>query len=248
LSKSPKTKESETKSEHPPEAERRRGPRWVGEEWNTTVGRIQDAAIRLVSEEGLDRLSWRTLGALPELDVTGTAPLYYFKSKVGLLGAIAEQGFNEMAARLRVVRAAATPGADALIKLAVECVRFGIENPHLYHAMHAAQLWHAPATDAVTGRRNWTEAARRARDNVFGEFVTAVGDAQAAGALKPISRNIAARVLTAVIDGYLFQTLDENVGPARTLDEHLGYVAHLVQVTLDGLTPDRQSDLSIHDD
>jgi Tetracyclin repressor-like, C-terminal domain len=133
-----------------------------------------------------------------------------------------------------------------LVKLAVECVRFGLENPHLYRAMHAAQLWHAPTIAGSTGRRNWTQAARRARDNVFVEFVTAVGEAQAAGEIKSIAPNIAARVLTAVVDGYLFQTLDENAGPAKTPDEHLGCVAHLVEVTLEGLTPDRQSNLPLN--
>ena len=56
-----------------------------------------------MKEEGLDALNFRSLGARPELDITGTAPLYYFGSKVGLLGAVAEQGFGEVAARLRDV-------------------------------------------------------------------------------------------------------------------------------------------------
>src|SRR5262245_20108877 len=215
MSKPPKPKESETKGEDPPNAERRRGPRWGGEAWLTTVGRFQDAAVRLVREEGLDALSWRALGALPELDVTGTAPLYYFGSKVGLLGAIAEQGFDEVAARLRAVRTAATPGADALVRLAVECVRFGLENPHLYRAIHAAQRWDAPTIDGSTGRRNWTQAARRARDDVFVEFVTAVGDAQAAGEIKSIAPNIAARVLTAVVDGYLSRRSTRTSAPQK---------------------------------
>ena len=203
------------------------------------MGRIQDAAVRWVSEQGLDALNWRTLGALPELDVTGTAPLYYFGSKVGLLGAIAEKGFAELAARMRAVRTAVTPGSDALVKVAVAHARFGLEHPRLYRAMHAAQLWHAPTIDAGTGRRNWTQAARQARDQAFAEWITAVGEAQAAGAVKRMPPAIAARILTAIVDGYVFQTFEEHVTPTQPLEEHLDDVAHLVDVTLGGLAPSR---------
>jgi AcrR family transcriptional regulator len=201
-----------------------------------TVGRIQDAATAWVSSEGLDALSWRTLGALPELDLTGTAPLYYFGSKAGLLGAIAEKGFDEVGARLKAVRTAATPGTDALVKLAVAYARFGLENPRLYQAIHAAQLWHAPVAQAGTGKRNWAQLASHARDNAFAEFVTAVRDAQTAGAVKSMAPDIAAQALTAIVDGYLFQTLGENVDSTKTLDERLDYVTRLVNVTLGGLT------------
>ena len=66
-----------------------------------------------------------------------------------MLGAIAEQGFDEVATRLRAVRTAAPPGTDALMKLAVEYARFGLENPRLYHAIHASQLWHSPTIETL---------------------------------------------------------------------------------------------------
>jgi hypothetical protein len=88
---------------------RRRGPRFGLETWEATAGASQDAAVRLVKERGLEGLNWRSLGARPELDVTGTAPLYYFGSKVGLLGAVAEQGLNELMDRLRNVRTTTRP-------------------------------------------------------------------------------------------------------------------------------------------
>lgn len=46
---------------------------------------------------------------------------------------------------------------------------------------------------------------------------------------------MAAQVLTALVDGYLFQSLEENVDSTLTLDQRLAYVARLVTVTLNGL-------------
>jgi AcrR family transcriptional regulator len=188
-----------------------------------------------VREEGLEGLNWRALGARRELDITGTAPLYYFGSKIGLLGAVAEQGFEELSARLRSVRAAATPGTDALVSLSVAYARFGLENRRLYHAIHAAQLWHSAGAETGASKRDWIRAARDARDNAFAEFTKAVDEAHQAGALTSTPTDVAAQVLTALVDGYLFQSLEENVDAPQTLAERLAYVARLVTVTLTGL-------------
>jgi AcrR family transcriptional regulator len=218
-----------------PEPPRRRGPRFGTETWEATAGRIQDAAVQLVREEGLEGLNWRALGARPELDITGTAPLYYFGSKVGLLSAVAERGFEELTGRLRSVRAAATPGTDAIVSLSVAYARFGLENPHLYQAIHSAQLWHSTRADLGAAKRDWIQAARSARDRAFAEFSKLAQDAYGAGALANTPTDVAAQVLTALVDGYLFQALEENVDSTLTLDERLDYVALLVTMTLNGL-------------
>jgi AcrR family transcriptional regulator len=218
-----------------PAPPRRRGPRFGLETWEATAGRIQKAAVQLVKEEGLDGLNWRSLGARPELDITGTAPLYYFGSKAGLLGAVAEHGFGELATRLRKVRTVTTPGTDALVRLSVAYAQFGLENPRLYQAIHAAQLWHSASADAGSSKRDWIQAARDARDSAFAEFSEAVAEAQTAGALKRTPTGVAARALTALVDGFLFQSLEEHVDAMLALDERLAYVARLVNVLLTGL-------------
>jgi AcrR family transcriptional regulator len=137
-----------------PVPSRQRGPRFNHETRDATATRIQKAAVQLVKEEGLDALNFRSLGARPELDITGTAPLYYFGSKVGLLGAVAEQGFGEVAARLRDVRSKATPGMEAIVSVSIAYAQFGLENPRLYQAIHTAELWHSAV--AV----HWRQQAR----------------------------------------------------------------------------------------
>ena len=115
----------------------------------------------------MDALNFRSLGARPELDITGTAPLYYFGSKVGLLGAVAEQGFGEVAARLRDVRSKATPGMEAIVSVSIAYAQFGLENPRLYQAIHTAELWHSAVADTGASKRDWVKAARDARDRAF---------------------------------------------------------------------------------
>jgi AcrR family transcriptional regulator len=188
-----------------------------------------------VKEEGLDALNFRSLGARPELDITGTAPLYYFGSKVGLLGAVAEQGFGEVAARLRDVRSKATPGMDAIVSVSIAYAQFGLENPRLYQAIHTAELWHSAVADTGASKRDWVKAARDARDRAFVEFRRAVSEAQNAGALNRTPTDVAAQAMTALVDGYLFQALEENVDADHTLEKRLEYVARLVAVILNGL-------------
>ena len=183
----------------------------------------------------MDALNFRSLGARPELDITGTAPLYYFGSKVGLLGAVAEQGFGEVAARLRDVRSKATPGMEAIVSVSIAYAQFGLENPRLYQAIHTAELWHSAVADTGASKRDWVKAARDARDRAFVEFRRAVSEAQNAGALNRTPTDVAAHAMTALVDGYLFQALEENVDADHTLEKRLEYVARLVAVILNGL-------------
>ena len=84
-------------------------------------------------------------------------------------------------------------------------------------------------------KRDWIQAARYARDKAFAEFSNVVQDAYDAGALASPPTDVDAQVLTALVDGYLFQSLEENVDSTLTLDQRLAYVARLVTVTLNGL-------------
>jgi hypothetical protein len=45
-----------------------------------------------------------------------------------------------------------------------------------------------------------------------------VDEARKAGAIKNTPPDVAAQVLTALVDGYLFQSLEENVDATQTLD------------------------------
>jgi hypothetical protein len=112
---------------------------------------------------------------------------------------------------------------------------FGLENPRLYQAIHTAELWHSAGADFGASKRDWVKAARDARDRAFAEFHRAVSEAQKAGVLNRTPADVAAQAMTALVDGYLFQALEENVDADHTLDKRLEYVEDLVTVILNGL-------------
>lgn len=62
-----------------------------------------------------------------------------------------------------------------------------------------------------------------------------MSEAQNAGALNRTPTDVAAQAMTALVDGYLFQALEENVDADHTLEKRLEYVARLVAVILNGL-------------
>lgn len=71
-----------------------------------------------------------------------------------------------------------------------------------------------------------------ARDQAFSEFVFAVELGQAAGNLrKQTSAHDIGRVLTGLVDGYLFHTLVERVDTGNPVQELDGYI----QLAIEGL-------------
>jgi len=124
---------------------------------------------------------------------------------------------------------------DAIVSVSIAYAQFGLENPRLYQAIHTAELWHSAVADTGASKRDWVKAARDARDRAFVEFRRAVSEAQNAGALNRTPTDVAAQAMTALVDGYLFQALEENVDADHTLEKRLEYVARLVAVILNGL-------------
>jgi AcrR family transcriptional regulator len=204
---------------------------------------MQQAAVRLVASRGLGALSLRTLAEMPDLDVTRSAPLHYFGSSVGLLAAISTHGFEELH-RLLIEQRKRDPGN--VVGLAQRYGQFGLANPHLYRAMHAASVWtsiaqrglrrSASTERARRGAVPWLERAQAARDAAFYEFAEAVQQAQSEGRLRPgEDAGKLARVLSALVDGFLFQTLEEQVGAGQSPSERLAALRQLLTLAVTGL-------------
>jgi hypothetical protein len=210
---------------------------------------MQHAAAELVASRGLEALSLRTLSELPNLDVTRSAPLHYFGSTLGLLAAIAAHGLDEVMACLREHRARA--GADDVTGLAVAYGKFGLQNPGLYRAMHQAVLWKSvgqsglrrgAATErAVAKAWPWIERAIAARAAAFQEVVLAVQAGQRAGTLVLEPAEMLARHLAQLVDGFLFQSLEEQVGAERPLAEQLDDLRSHMDLAMTGLVNRRET-------
>jgi AcrR family transcriptional regulator len=196
----------------------------------------------------LKALSLRNLAERRGLNVTRTAPLHYYGSSVGLLGAVAECGFSELTLQLRAARESGESPEQAIKALGLSYASYALQNEHLYRAMHASDLWHAATIDQSSQRggskaaaakaRYWIEQAIDARNGAFAEFVDAVQKAQAAGRLRDDAGEQAgntANFITAIVDGFLFQHFDERVTESWTTEECLQKLERFLDIAMDGL-------------
>ena len=177
----------------------------------------------------------------PRLPVNLSIP---FGSVIGLYAAVARHGFDAVTERLRIERESGPPTRGLLKAIVLSYGLFGLERPHLYRVMHWPAVWsrlaelNESAAANESGKRSaeesWLRDAEAARDRAFAELVIAVQLGQAGGGLssKHISTDVV-RVLTSLVDGYLFQTLFERIdGPVEILRDKLDLYIRMV---IDGL-------------
>jgi AcrR family transcriptional regulator len=182
------------------------GPRPEGAE--AVRARLMDAALRLGPEE----LTIRELAK--DASVSPRMPIYVFGSVPGLHAAVAAQGFEDLNRRLEeAMQQAPTPG-DALRAVAVEYLRFGMEEEKVWRTMHSRELWTSISDNEERERANrgsWVvynqsldgdvfEAVSKGRERALAAFATAAGES---GRPEP---DKLVQVLTALIDGFLWQT------------------------------------------
>ena len=190
----------------------------------------------LIEDEGPEALSLGRLHERMKGAVSKTAPLHHFGSMAGLYAAVAAQGFDNLTELLARKRESLPPSRRLIGEIAVTYGRFALEHENLYRTLHLPLVWTAAeaAANASAGvgaggkeraDRAWLREVEEARDRTFTEFVFAVQLGQAAGALRrdAVPRDIA-RVVTALVDGYLFQILVERVSAVNPLAELSGYV------------------------
>jgi AcrR family transcriptional regulator len=223
------------------------GPRF---ERGDAAPRMRDVARSIIEEQGVSSLSFRTLAKDPRLLVSHSAPLHHFHTIAGLLGAVAAEAFDELAHDLRKQRESAPTAAGNIEGLAQQLATFSIKNPRLYHAIHSAELWEASTEhdeQPMQGRQNppsasarkraakWIKEAVKSRDAAFTEFVAAAEELlQASHRQDEFNPVDVARMVTTLVDGYLFQFLNEKVESADPLDD----IARLVQLALIGVSPE----------
>ena len=187
------------------------------------------------------------------LRLTRTAPLYYFGTTVGLIAAVAGHGFDDLATRLRRLRDSGEPSEQLLRDFAVAYAEFALRRPHLYRAMHAPELWHAESgldapssranEDGMAKARRWIQGAVGARLAAFKEVELAVETAQAAGRVRTDPREqtgASARLLTAIVDGFLFHCFAEQVGAGKPRARLLAELDVLVARAFSGLRMSRR--------
>lgn len=195
-----------------------------------------DAALKFLEASPVDALSFRSLAKSKREPFTATAPLHHFGSRAGLLGAIAERGLRELTATLReILQQENSNGARALVRIAVGYAAYALKNRNLYRAIHDASLWRVVAElstsrDPAATQNVWARSADAARNDAFGVFVDAVRLGQSDGTLKTSDTRRATRLVTGLVDGYLFQVLEEQVEEGDPEE-----VARFIELAIRGL-------------
>src|ERR1700748_2828918 len=97
-----------------------------------TAERSARASRRLLDKEGVETVPMRRVAAA--VGITAMAVYRHYADRQGLLNALADEGFEELAQRLAAVRQTGSLG-ERLTRLFDVNLMFGLENPRLFELM-----------------------------------------------------------------------------------------------------------------
>jgi AcrR family transcriptional regulator len=106
-----------------------------------TAKRIAGAARRLLDSEGAEAVTMRRVASA--VGITAMAVYRHYPDRKGLLNALADEGFSELAEKLAAIRPAASVRSarsrstigDRLTRVLDVNLRFALENPRLFELM-----------------------------------------------------------------------------------------------------------------
>ncbi len=101
-----------------------------------TVGRIADAARRLLDEEGAEAVTMRRVA--DAVGITAMAIYRHFPGRAGLLNAVADRGFEELAAKLAGMRFSGSI-EERLVKMGNIYLDHALTHPRLFELMFLKQ-------------------------------------------------------------------------------------------------------------
>jgi AcrR family transcriptional regulator len=168
---------------------------------------LLDAAERSIGELGVEQLSLRELARAA--GVSHAAPRAHFPDRQALLDALAERGFERLAAGMREAASESGPRFEARLRaIGAAYVAFSAGNPALLDLMYANK----PRSDAA--------GLQAAMADVLSVVLGLVADGIAAGVLAVGDPERYALLLFATIRGIAALVINGIVGP-DTIDELL---------------------------
>lgn len=212
-----------TMSETPPVPDPGRDPRRSRDLRQVLV----DAAVELVEAAGARGLSWREVAR--SADVSHSAAYRHFEDREGLLAAVAEHGFRDLAARMGAETARSPAGAaHRLEAMAIAYVEFAAERPSHFRVMFGRDV-------PDIGRHPSLRDSHDAAIDLFRSAVTDVlNDVGAAAAGIDADRfalmgwSLVHGLASLIVDGRVGDLADASVTPA----EHVRSMTGLVQMLL----------------
>jgi len=159
---------------------------------------LVDSARALLAEGGPAALTLRA--AARDAGVSQTAPYRHFASREDMLTAVAEDGFRRLHARMR---AAVAPqrGKRALQQLAVEYVRFALEQPAEYRIMFGRE---AAALEQTSAGAALAKSSAAVMDLLQG----GIEEMQRSGVIRAGDPAVMALAAWSLVHGLVMLTLD----------------------------------------
>lgn len=177
---------------------------------------VLDAALEIIAVDGPDAVSMREVAR--RAGVSHQAPYHHFGDRAGIFAAIAAEGFDSLAARLRGVMAdSAGPSRRCLEAY----VAVALEQPGHFRVMFRSDLCGA-ATNPVTAAA--ADAAGAELQRMVQRIIGTPSDADAAFVWASALWSCAHGLATLLLDGPLRQRLP----PEVTLEQHVHAVASLL--------------------
>ena len=135
---------------------------------------LVQAGLRLLADRTVDALSLREVART--VGVSATAVYRHFPNKEALLGALARDGLERLAAAQHIASDEAGGGRDGFAATGLAYVRFALDNPALFHMIFASP---PPAAEAEPAAESEAFAflhanARGATPKDAGERETAI--------------------------------------------------------------------------
>jgi AcrR family transcriptional regulator len=142
---------------------------------------LLNASLALIRKEGLPGLKLREVAR--RAGVSHTAPYRHFRNRADLLATIAEDGFNDLAAKIREASSKPDSPLDRLQMAGLAYVQFGLDRTEEFHVMFSVRL-----------DPDLHPSARAAAEASFEALLALVVECQRAGLLKRYEPRTAARI------------------------------------------------------
>lgn len=182
---------------------------------------LVDAGVEIVERDGASSLSVRAVAR--EVGVSHAAPHHHFRDRNELAAAVAQEGFHQLGMRLeKVIGDRSMDPVERLTSACLAYVGFATNNPQLYRAMYAADLYEAiERSETSRGHSShWFERLNETKAKVFGLFVELVTAGQKQGQLRHGDASHLAKVATSLAHGLALEFVEEHLGTPTSRPKH----------------------------
>lgn len=182
-----------------------------------------DAAIALISEEGIGDLSLRQVAR--RVGVSHNAPYRHFEDKEALLAAVAEQGFRSLCAAMETAKQGISPHTpERLEAIGIAYIRFALDQPFHYRLMFGDYRYNRSQHPTLT----------KAAQQAFMVLVHTIREGQSAGVFRPADPLNMARVAWSLVHGQSMLALDNRL-EVKQGEEFTAFLKFSSQMLFQGL-------------